>query len=263
MDGLQISEVAARTGFSASALRYYEDVGLLTPARSDGGYRLYDDPTIDRLRFVARAKELGLNLAEIRELVTLWEGDRCAPVADRLRTVVADKVADTQRQIATLAEFAAQLQRAVAGIDQGETSGACGPACACHHEPDADVGPVAVQLTRVNGEQERTHTEPRTQVDAPAIACTLSSEHMATRLEDWQALVARSVGREPVDGGVRLHFEPGAELAVDVARLAVAEQACCSFFEFTVRIGSGGTDLAVRAPAEAMVLVDALFGPAA
>jgi DNA-binding transcriptional MerR regulator len=51
-----IGEVAERTGFSASALRYYEDIGLVTPAaRSDAGYRLYDDRVLSRLAFVARA----------------------------------------------------------------------------------------------------------------------------------------------------------------------------------------------------------------
>lgn len=247
MEGLKISEVAARSGFSTSALRYYEQVGLLTPARSNSGYRLYDDRAVDLLGFVTRAKQLGLNIAAIRELVTLWDGDRCAPVADHLRSVVALKVADTQRQIASLAEFAAQLQRAVAGIDEGQTSGACGPACACHNQPAPDQGPVAVPLISREG--------------APVVSCTLAPEHMGARLADWQALVARSVGQEPVDGGRRLHFEP--QLAAEVARLAAAEQACCSFFEFTVRIDSQGTDLTVRAPAEALVLVDTLLGPAA
>ena len=48
-----IGEVAERSGFSASALRYYEDIGLVPPAgRSDAGYRLYDDITLTRLAFV-------------------------------------------------------------------------------------------------------------------------------------------------------------------------------------------------------------------
>ena len=76
-----ISEAAARTGFTASALRFYESAGLVTPARTAAGYRTYDDHSIDRLRFIARAKHLGLSLGEITELVQLWDGDRCAPVA--------------------------------------------------------------------------------------------------------------------------------------------------------------------------------------
>ena len=68
--------MAARTGFSPSALRYYEDLGLLRPGRNRSGYRVYDDPSVERLRFVGRAKQLGLNLDEIGGLLALWDGDR-------------------------------------------------------------------------------------------------------------------------------------------------------------------------------------------
>jgi DNA-binding transcriptional MerR regulator len=247
MDGLKISDVAAATGFTTSALRYYEDVGLLAPARSKAGYRIYDNRMIERLRFISRAKRLGLNLEEIRRLVTMWDGERCAPVADHLRRMVAEKVADTEQQIAALEELAAQLRWAVIGIDEGVTDGACGPECACHHEPAVDRDPT--------GEQPAP--------DHPAIACTLAPEHIESRVADWQALTSQALGRDPVDGGLRLRFPTGTALAREVARLAAAEQACCTFFDFTVHIGPGGTDLEVRAPAEAMVLVNALVGRAA
>jgi DNA-binding transcriptional MerR regulator len=230
-------------------LRYYEDVGLLAPARSTDGYRLYDDRTIERLRFIRRAKRLGLNLEEISRLVTLWDDDHCAPVADHLRCLVADKVADTEQQIAALQEFAAQLRRTVIGIEAGATDGACGPECACHHEPAVDGDPAEGQ--------------PGGRDDHPAIACTLATEHLESRVTDWQALASQALGRDPVDGGVRLRFPAGAALAGEVARLAAAEQACCTFFAFTVHIGPSGTDLEVRAPAEAMEVVIALVGRAA
>jgi hypothetical protein len=57
----RISELAERTGFSASALRFYEQAGLLSASeRSAGGYRLYDQAAVERLAFIARAKQLGL-----------------------------------------------------------------------------------------------------------------------------------------------------------------------------------------------------------
>jgi hypothetical protein len=88
----------------------------------------------------------------------------------------------------------------------------------------------------------------------------LTPEHIDSRVADWHALTSQALGRDPVDGGVRLRFPPGTGLASEVARLAVAEQACCTFFEFTVRIGPDGTELEVRAPAEAMELVKDLVG---
>ncbi len=59
----RIAEVAERSGFPAATLRYYERVGLLPePSRTAAGYRDYDDRTLERLAFIARAKRLGCSL---------------------------------------------------------------------------------------------------------------------------------------------------------------------------------------------------------
>lgn len=58
-----IGQVAERTGFSASTLRYYEQHGVLEPVgRTDAGYRLYDHTSLGRLGFISRAKQLGCTL---------------------------------------------------------------------------------------------------------------------------------------------------------------------------------------------------------
>ena len=72
------------------------------PRRTSGGYRVYDDRTLARLAFIARAKQLGCSLEQIADLVAAWEGGRRGPVQDRLRTVVADKLADAQQQVVEL-----------------------------------------------------------------------------------------------------------------------------------------------------------------
>ena len=70
MSTYTIGEVADRSGFSASALRYYEEIGLVRAgAPHRAGYRLYDDHTLARLAFIARAKQLGCSLEEITDLV--------------------------------------------------------------------------------------------------------------------------------------------------------------------------------------------------
>ena len=72
-DGYRIQEVSQRSGFSAATLRYYEGIGLVPPVgRTPAGYRVYDDTTLARLAFVARAKQLGCTLDEISELNTAW-----------------------------------------------------------------------------------------------------------------------------------------------------------------------------------------------
>ena len=86
MSTLTIGQVADRTGFSTSSLRYYEGIGLVVPAgRSDAGYRMYDASVLTRLSFVARAKQLGCTLEEITDLLAVWDQDSCGPVQRRFR----------------------------------------------------------------------------------------------------------------------------------------------------------------------------------
>ena len=110
-----IGQVADRTGFTASTLRYYEGIGLVVPAtRTDAGYRLYDDMTLTRLAFIGRAKQLGCTLEEITDLVDVWDGERCGPVQRRFHELVTTKMADAEHQIAELTAFVDQLQHAAA-----------------------------------------------------------------------------------------------------------------------------------------------------
>lgn len=72
MDGMTRSEVADKADVNPETLRYYEREELIPkPRRSDGGFRLYDDSYVDRLRFIQRAQDLGFTLAEIKELLDL------------------------------------------------------------------------------------------------------------------------------------------------------------------------------------------------
>ena len=66
-DVLTVSEVAARSGFAASALRYYESQGLIVAARSGGGQRRYQRGVLRQLAFIRAASNVGLTLEEIRD----------------------------------------------------------------------------------------------------------------------------------------------------------------------------------------------------
>lgn len=73
---LTIGQLAKRTGIRTSALRYYEEQGLLQPAgRTDAGYRLYDDSAEQTVRFIGRAQRLGFSLDEIKQLLQGLNGD--------------------------------------------------------------------------------------------------------------------------------------------------------------------------------------------
>ena len=80
MSTLTISQLARRSGVPATTLRYYEKVGVLpAPARSDSGYRQYDDDSLARVAFIQRAKALGVELEDMGDLVSLWDGCRLCP----------------------------------------------------------------------------------------------------------------------------------------------------------------------------------------
>lgn len=91
---LQIGEVAARAGLSLRTVRYYEEVGLVLPSgRTEGGFRLYTDEDVQRLRLVKMMKPLDFSLEEMRDLLELRErveaGERDPALVDRLTMYAA------------------------------------------------------------------------------------------------------------------------------------------------------------------------------
>ena len=80
-----IGEVAARSGFAASALRFYEREGLITSARSVGGRRMYPRAVLRRLAFVRAARSVGLSLDEVREALATLPDSRTPTRADWAR----------------------------------------------------------------------------------------------------------------------------------------------------------------------------------
>lgn len=98
---LNIGQAAARSGVSAKMVRHYESLGLLPAVhRSDAGYRQYGEKEVHTLRFIRRARALGFSMAEIAELLKLWQNKRRAS-ADVKRIALAH-VADLERRIAEM-----------------------------------------------------------------------------------------------------------------------------------------------------------------
>jgi DNA-binding transcriptional MerR regulator len=85
---LKIGEVASLTGMSVKTIRYYEEIGLLTPAttRSESGYRLFSSQVLNRLAFIKRSQSLGLSLSEIQELLAVHDSGQlpCDAVKEHL-----------------------------------------------------------------------------------------------------------------------------------------------------------------------------------
>jgi len=253
--GLKIKEVADASGFTAATLRYYEQIGLLPAAsRTPAGYRMYDQRTLDRLAFIARAKQLGCSLDEITGLTAAWDGGQCGPIQDQLRQLVAGKIAAAHHQLAELATFTAELQRAAAALERHRPDGACDTDCGCVSDPaqPSDV------TTTVQGVV--LSAKPATSGE-PAIACTLSSGTMNGRISDWNALLAHVERRERIDGGVRCVFAASVP-TTELVRLVAAEQDCCQFFRFAITVDIRGVALETRAPDAAQAIVESVFGVA-
>jgi len=109
---MQIGEVAERIGLSLRTIRYYEEVGLAVPsARSEGGFRLYVEDDVERLRVIMQMKPLGFSLEEMRELLDLLDaGDAADPARlAAFRGQAAERVSTLRRQLRTAQEFAARL----------------------------------------------------------------------------------------------------------------------------------------------------------
>src|SRR5918996_1787499 len=109
---LTIGNVARVTGVTAKTIRYYEAIGVVpVPGRTSAGYRRYQQPDIERLRFVSRARSLGLPLDRLRMLASALDGDSPAPLPPRLLRLVREQLAAVRRQMGELERLRQQLER--------------------------------------------------------------------------------------------------------------------------------------------------------
>ena len=84
-DRLTVGEVAERSGFAASALRFYEREGLIAASRTSGGQRRYERHVLRRLAFIRAARNIGLSLEEVREALDTLPDGRTPTKADWAR----------------------------------------------------------------------------------------------------------------------------------------------------------------------------------
>jgi DNA-binding transcriptional MerR regulator len=126
----QIGELSHRTGVSAKTIRYYEDVGLLSPARRDDNrYRLYDQQHVERLRFIKSARALGFSLQEIAQI--LAARDRHEPPCSHVMALIQSHIDEIEIRIRELE----QLKRDLTDLHeagQGLPEDIHMRACVCH-----------------------------------------------------------------------------------------------------------------------------------
>src|SRR5499426_3775212 len=102
-EAMTIGEVAKRSGVATSALRYYEDQGLIHSERTDSGHRRYPRAVIRRVAFIVFAQKIGLSLEEVRQELSKLPRNRVPERADwaklsaAWKTRIRERIAELER----------------------------------------------------------------------------------------------------------------------------------------------------------------------
>lgn len=122
MQSATIGVVARKAGVNVETIRYYQRIGLVRePARPQGGVRRYLPETVERIRFIKRAQELGFSLAEVTDLLRLNDGVHCRDT----RALAAKKLALIEARIHDLSAVRRTLRGLIAECDAGNERESC------------------------------------------------------------------------------------------------------------------------------------------
>ena len=121
---MNIGDVSARSGLPAKTIRYYEDIGLVSPLRDTNGYRAFRRKELHKLAFLGRARSLGFTIEDCRALLALYEDETRAS-------------ADVKR-IAN--EHLEKIETKIAGLEaMRDTLSHLIEECAGDHRPDCPI----------------------------------------------------------------------------------------------------------------------------
>ncbi|MEX0765336.1 MAG: heavy metal-responsive transcriptional regulator [bacterium] len=117
----RIGALARAHGLNPKTIRYYEALGILpVPARNPAGYRIYGQADRERLAFIGKAKAIGLTLADIRDVLTLYNAG--AQPCGHVVALLDQKLASIDAQLDALTAFRQQLMTLRAGASTSETA---------------------------------------------------------------------------------------------------------------------------------------------
>lgn len=116
---MNISAASKAAGLPVKTVRYYADIGLVqAPARSDAGYRTYDDAAVRKLVFVRRSRAFGFSIEECRELLGLYQdSDRTSSQVKQIASKRLEEIKVKQRELQSLHDELAHLVTSCRGDD--------------------------------------------------------------------------------------------------------------------------------------------------
>lgn len=132
---MNIGEAAQATGVTAKMIRHYEQIGLIKAAgRTGAGYRVYGANDLSTLSFIRRSRDLGFSIAQIRDLLALWQ-DR-ARASSEVKRIASDHIAEMRAKMRLLEDMVGTLEHLSAN---------------CHGDARPDC-PILQQLATGNAE---------------------------------------------------------------------------------------------------------------
>lgn len=123
MPQMTISEIARRLDLRASAIRYYEQIGILEPVQRVSGQRRYDDTALYRLAVLRRAQQAGFTLDEVRQLFSGFSA--ATPVSKRWKKIAERKLVELDQKIEQI-ESMRKLLKSLVACCNCETVERCG-----------------------------------------------------------------------------------------------------------------------------------------
>jgi DNA-binding transcriptional MerR regulator len=134
---MTVSDLATRSGLSADTIRYYEKIGLLPPpARTEAGYRLFEQASLQRLEFIRSAQGLGLRLKDIGQLLEVMDKGMCP--CGHTEDLLTARMAEVDQEIARLTDMREAMSRTLEKCPADCSDPACWP-CGLQIYPREEV----------------------------------------------------------------------------------------------------------------------------
>jgi len=106
---MRIGELARATGLNVETIRYYERIGVLLPrGRTEDGYRVFDPKDRERVEFIKQAKQLGLSLAQIKDILAIQSAQQ--PTCVHVRALLEARLEDAEQALRELSDFRDRLR---------------------------------------------------------------------------------------------------------------------------------------------------------